>query len=77
MARDPAKWQQLRSDHDDAWRHYEDVVSDIHASYEEMAQGGTGDIPDDAQLGRLSDAWERLGDARRRIDHYFKGEAEA
>ncbi|MDX1634246.1 MAG: hypothetical protein R3280_06400 [Marinobacter sp.] len=71
---DPSRWQSLRAAHDDAWRNYEEVVTDVHAAYEEMSAAGKEELPDTVAQGRLADAWERLSEARREIDHYFLGE---
>lgn len=71
---DPSQWQTLRSAHDDAWRHYEEVASDVHAAYEALAAGESEELPPELARARLADAWERLAESRRQIDHYFTGE---
>lgn len=72
---DPSQWQTLRAAHDDAWRDYEEVASDVHAAYESMAAGESEDLPPEVARARLADAWERLAESRRQIDHYFAGES--
>lgn len=68
------QWQTLRAAHDDAWRHYEEAVTDVHAAYEALAAGQSQELPPDMARARLADAWERLSESRRQIDHYFLGD---
>ena len=68
------RWQELRQEHDDARQHYEDVVTDVHAAFEDLVHAKRDELPPEEELARLSEAWGRLEKVRREIDHYFRGD---
>lgn len=62
-----SEWKELREEHDAAWRQYQDAAERVHASFEKF-DSGVQDQPAEEDVGELDSAWNRLENARRRLN---------